>query len=211
MKALGWPLTAVAMLLGFDLGSAQAQAAPSTMAPARVEFVQGKATTLPEGKTVAPGATVPEGMRLQVPDDGFLQLRLADGSLLRVLARSDIQMRRLRRNRTTGRSETIVDVRRGQVESEVVPKKPGRVFEIRAPGAVASVRGTRFAMSVDPDGRVGIAVSEGEVLLRLRNRSRGGRDAALATTVTAGQSIVLGSDGRLGQRHPLPAELVKRH
>ena len=198
----GWPIVA-AVLLGCGFTTALAGDAS---APARVELAHG-ATTLPAltaGRAVTAGETLPEGTRLLVPEDGYLRLRLADGSVVNVLARSDVQLRRLRRHRTTGRSETIIDVRRGKVESEVVPQKKGRVFEIRAPGAVASVRGTRFDMAVDPDGRVRAAVTEGEILLRPRRPARDG-GAAPATAVKAGQGVELDSRGRPVRRHALPS------
>jgi hypothetical protein len=50
-------------------------------------------------------------------------------------------MRRLRRNRTTGRARTVIDARPGGMEPARDPGTPGPLFEIHAPGAVASVRG----------------------------------------------------------------------
>ncbi|RYY58898.1 MAG: iron dicitrate transport regulator FecR, partial [Comamonadaceae bacterium] len=94
------------------------------------------------------------------------------------------------------------DVRRGKVESEVAPQKPGRVFEIHAPGAVASVRGTHFDVSVDSEGRVGTSVTEGKV--QLQPTPKASRKAARGTLVPAGQGVVLGSDGKLGERRALP-------
>jgi hypothetical protein len=202
MTRAGRPIAAAAaVLLGCSITIARAGNA--SMAPALVEFAHGT-TALPAGTPVTAGDPLPEGTRLHVPEDGYLRLRLADGSVVNVLARSDVQLRRLRRHRTTGRSETIIDVRRGKVESDVVPQKEGRVFEIRAPGAVASVRGTRFDMSVDPDGQVRAAVTEGEIFLRSRRKRRDG-GAASTTTVRAGQGVVLDSHGRPIRRHALPS------
>lgn len=199
----------------------RAKAAPPVTA--QVEFVQGGTVTrapdapLKKGRRGAPpppppvaaaaaavttGTVLTEGARIEVPSDGYLRLRLADGSIVRVLAGSDVELRRLRRKKGTDHYESIIDVRRGKVESEVAPQKPGRVFEIHAPGAVASVRGTRFDVSVDPEGRVGTSVSEGKVSMQPKSTSR--RKAAPGTLVPAGQGVVLGTDGRLGQRRALP-------
>lgn len=76
-----------------------------------------------------------------VPEDSHLRLRLADGSIVQVLAKSDVEMRRLRRHRTTGRSETAIDARRAKFEAGIVRQQQDRVFEIPAPGVVATVRG----------------------------------------------------------------------
>ncbi len=200
---------------------ARAKGAPAVTA--QVEFVQGSTLTrVPQapvrkprrGAAASPpppaaataavtaGTALTEGARIEVPDDGYLRLRLADGSVVRVLAGSDVELRRLRRKAGTDHYESIIDVRRGKVESEVAPQKPGRVFEIHAPGAVASVRGTRFDVSVDPEGRVGTSVTEGKVAMQPKSVNR--RRAAPGTLVPAGQGVVLGTNGRLGQRRALP-------
>ncbi|RYF34533.1 MAG: iron dicitrate transport regulator FecR [Comamonadaceae bacterium] len=222
---------AVAMACALLASAAHAEAASmkktsARVAPApvtaQVEFVEGGTTTRPidvspssrRGKNtpeaapsaparVTAGAALTEGARIEVPSDGYLRLRLADGSVVRVLAGSDVELRRLRRKKGTDHYESIIDVRRGKVESEVAPQKPGRVFEIHAPGAVASVRGTHFDVSVDSDGRVGTAVTEGKVQLQPKPQSR--RKAVRGTLVPAGQGVVLGSDGKLGERRALPA------
>jgi len=178
-------------------------------ASAQVEFVQGGTVSTPRGVAgattgaipVASGSTLVEGARIQVPDDGYLRLRLADGSVVRVLAQSDVELKRLRRRGVAGPVETVIDVRRGKVESEVAPKQKGRIFEIHAPGAVASVRGTRFDVSIDAAGNVGTAVTEGVVWLQARRKQRNKR-----TTVTAGQGVVVDAAGTLGQRRALPPQ-----
>ena len=174
---------------------------------AKVEFVEGKTTSPRPGQTVtdAPplsaGDTIAEGARIQVPKDGYLRLRLADGSIVRVLAESDVELKRLRARRPAGPFESIIDVQAGKVESDVAKQPKGRVFEIHAPGAIASVRGTQFAVSVRGDGQVGAAVSEGVVALNSRNsRLKRGR----ATNVTAGQGAVIDAEGKLGQSRSLP-------
>ena len=175
---------------------------------AKVEFVQGQTTSsrpetpVTEAPPLAAGDTIAEGMRIQVPKDGYLRLRLADGSTVRVLAESDVELKRLRAKRPAGPFESIIDVRAGKVESEVTKQPKGRVFEIHAPGAVASVRGTQFAVSVHSNGQVGTAVSEGVVALQPKNaRLKRGR----ATDVKAGQGAVIDAEGKLGLSRPLPA------
>jgi hypothetical protein len=198
------------------------------VATARVEFVQGGAVGVLPAEVVAPlrrakggpsapvpeagktavaaplasGDSVPEGTRIHVPKDGYLRLRLADGSVVRVLAESDVELKRLRNKRTTGPYESVIDVRRGKVESDVAPQPKGRLFEIHAPGAVASVRGTRFDVAVAEDGRVSTAVSEGVVKVQPRKpKKRGARSA----DVKAGEGAVVAADGQLDKRPALPA------
>jgi hypothetical protein len=180
---------------------------PATLATAKVEFVQGKATgalALPSGTSASPpaalaaGDAVTEGAHIQVPKDGFLRLRLADGSVVRVLASSDVALKRLRSKRATGSYESVIQVRRGKVESEVAPQPKGRLFEIHAPGAVASVRGTRFAVAVSPEGRVSTAVTTGVV--KMRPSTYG----APVADVQAGEGAVLEASGAFHKRPTLP-------
>jgi hypothetical protein len=186
----------------------QALLRPAGTTLAKVEFVQGQTTSgKPEsaGAQFSPlsaGDTIAEGMRIQVPKDGYLRLRLADGSVVRVLAESDIQLKRLRAKRPTGPFESIIDVRAGKVESEVAKQPKGRVFEIHAPGAIASVRGTRFDVSVGSSGQIGTAVSEGVVMLLQPKNAR--RKRVQTASVTAGQGAMIDSSGKMGQARPLP-------
>lgn len=187
---------------------------PAGLATARVEFVEGLPLGTTSGST-GPGATpaddasaplaagdaITEGMRIQVPKDGYLRLRLADGSVVRVLAESDVELKRLRSKRATGPYESVIDVRRGKVESDVAPQQKGRRFEIHAPGAVASVRGTRFDVTVASDGRVSTSVAEGLVKVQPRKPPRRG---ARSADVRAGQGAVVATDGQLDKRPTLP-------
>lgn len=179
---------------------------------ARVEFVRGQGVVSQAGSAPHPdaalapviaGASLAEGARIQVPEDGYLRLRLADGSIVRVLAGSDVELKRLRRRNNATSFESVVDVKKGKVESEVSKQPAGRVFEIHAPGAVASVRGTRFDVSVAEDGRVGTAVSEGEVALRARAAAR--RAKVRTARLTAGQGALVETGGQLGSRRALPS------
>lgn len=185
----------------------QALLRPAGTTLAKVEFVQGQATGgKPEsaGAQFSPlsaGDTLGEGIRIQVPKDGYLRLRLADGSVVRVLAESDVQLKRLRAKRPTGPFESIIDVRAGKVESEVAKQQKGRVFEIHAPGAIASVRGTRFDVSVGGDGQIGTAVSEGVVALQPKNARQ---KSVRAANVSAGHGAMIDAKGKLGRARPLP-------
>ena len=187
---------------------------PAGVATAKVEFVEGQPVGTTSGKAgggasasdeagtpLAAGDAIGEGTRIQVPKDGYLRLRLADGSVVRVLAESDVELKRLRSKRATGPYESVIDVRRGKVESDVAPQPKGRRFEIHAPGAVASVRGTRFDVTVAEDGRVATSVAEGVVKVQPRQPQRRG---ARSAEVQAGQGAVVATDGQLDKRPTLP-------
>ncbi len=184
--------------LAATLTATAAQAGPTVTA--QVESVQGHTTRsiktpagapAPVATRVSAGDALPEGTRLKVPDDGYLRLRLADGSVVEVLAGSDVELRRLRGKRPGSASRSVIQVHRGKVESDVAPQPEGRMFEIAAPGAVASVRGTRFAVAIDANGQVAATVTEGVVELR-QTTARGA-----TARLTAGQSAVIDRDGRM--------------
>ncbi len=154
-------------------------------------------TTLP----LAVGQALTEGARIRVPEDGYLRLRLADGSVVSVLAQSDVELRRLRRRGSTSGPETVIQMHRGKVESDVRPGDGRRVFEIHAPGAVASVRGTRFDVAIGDGGQVSTAVTEGTVAVQAigpDGRERG------RTMVPSGQGVVVDATGQLGEQRALP-------
>ena len=73
-------------------------------ATASVDYVQGSAHVSRSG-AAAPltlGAPLHEGDRIQLDPDAFVSVRLADGSLVRVQANSQVQLNQLRRRFRAG-------------------------------------------------------------------------------------------------------------
>ena len=108
-------------------------------APAQIAFVQGDVRTIDKTATAQPlqaGSTVPEGTRLQVCAESFVSVRLADGSVLRVPAQSDVQLQQMRRTGRTGQVLAVIELRSGGIDAQVTPSKAAqdapRRFEIRA-------------------------------------------------------------------------------
>jgi hypothetical protein len=137
---------------------------------ARVEFVHGQVTAQAAGDgkaTPAPaplttGATLAEGTQLEVGPDAFVAVRLADGSIVRVSAQSQVQLQQLRRRGRAGSVQSVLEVQRGSVESTVTPSgDASRRFEVRTPRAVTSVRGTRFGVALTEGGQTTAAVLQG--------------------------------------------------
>ncbi|MGF6903775.1 hypothetical protein P3T22_005061 [Paraburkholderia sp. GAS348] len=72
---------------------------------------------------------------------------------------------KLRRTVLTGAGDRVLDLRRGEVDSQVThaTKKDDR-FQIRSPSVVAGVRGTRFKVAYDGDARTtAVEVLDGAV------------------------------------------------
>ncbi|HQQ70648.1 MAG TPA: FecR domain-containing protein [Alicycliphilus sp.] len=166
------------------------------MGSAQVDFLRGEATvTAPANANVTAlqtGQPLPEGARVQVAPGSFVTVRLADGTLIRVHADSDLQLQQLRRRGRAGDAQSVLELRRGSVESTVPPGGSGaRRFEIRTPKAAASVRGTRFAVALKEDERALTAVTEGTVGVQPHASHQG-------ALIPAGQGVVVAADGQLG-------------
>ena len=186
---------------------------------AQVEFVHGdvKVHTAEQGATantsaatnppVAAGTMLAEGTRLQVGPDGFVTVRLADGSIVKVSAQSDVQLRQLRRRGRAGSVQSVVEIQRGSVESSVAPSTDAsRRFEVRTPRAVTSVRGTRFGVALSESGDTTAAVLQGAVAVQSRTADNPARHNAAATVLQPGQGLAVQADGTVGSpRSLLPA------
>lgn len=186
---------------------------------AQVEFVHGdvKVHTAEPGATtntaaaanppVAAGTMLAEGTRLQVGPDGFVTVRLADGSVVKVSAQSDVQLRQLRRRGRAGTVQSVVEIQRGSVESSVAPSNdPSRRFEVRTPRAVTSVRGTRFGVTLSESGDTTAAVLQGAVAVQSRAADNPALHTAAATVLQPGQGLAVQADGTVGSpRSLLPA------
>ena len=133
-----------------------------------------------------------EGTRLQVGPNGFVTVRLADGSIVKVSAQSDVQLRQLRRRGRAGSVQSVVEIQRGSVESSVAPSTDAsRRFEVRTPRAVTSVRGTRFGVALSESGDTTAAVLQGAVAVQSRTADNSAQHNAAATVLQPGQGLAV--------------------
>ena len=178
-------------------------------ASASVEYVQGDvrstrslnhlADSAPAGnQAVQKGQLLQEGDSLKVPANGFVSVRLADGSLVRVQSESDVELRQMRRKGRAGSLQSVLDLREGGVEASVTKQAQSeRRFEVRTPAASTSVRGTQFMVLTDAKGQTAAAVDEGSVAVQSGQPS---------TLLKPGQGVAVSADGKLGKAAPmLPA------
>ncbi|MDP9650214.1 FecR family protein [Paraburkholderia caledonica] len=131
----------------------------ATSGPA--EHASGASPYLP----LTAGATLGEGDRIRTGPNGFVTLELSDGSHLTMTQDGALDIDRLRRTTLTGAGDRQLELRRGQVESQVThaTKKDDR-FQIRSPSVVAGVRGTRFRVAYDGDAQTtAVEVLDGAV------------------------------------------------
>lgn len=143
---------------------------------------------------VASGATLTEGDELQVPSGSFVTLRFADNSSVRINENSELRLSELRKNGRTAEQQSVLDLRRGGLESHVTPvmeQRRKRKFEIKTPMATTSVRGTVFSVSVTESGKTITAVDRGVVEVQ-------GSKAAQQALVHEGSGVAVQSSGQLG-------------
>jgi len=171
-----------------------------TATPARVEYVRGPVRA--DGAALRIGEAVSEGAALEVGAQGFVSLRLHDGSLLQLQANTRSKLLRLRDLPTGQRRNTLIELDRGRVDATVMPQAPGSRFEVKTPLATAGVRGTRFGVSVPPEtARTTADVVEGRVEVQAQARSAGTAGLAL----DAGQGAVVRRGAAPVRKPLLPA------
>ena len=115
---------------------------------------------------LAVGSRVGEGDKLKTGSNGFVSIRLADGSILKVQSKSSIQLENARQLANTGGvGDTVVKLEQGRVETSVTKQKgSGARYEIRTPTSNMGVRGTVFRVGSDDTGRRALSeVVEGMV------------------------------------------------
>ena len=178
---------------------------------ATVQFVQGAVTAQARAgdapAPVSPGGKLEEGTALQVGPESFVAVKLADGTVVRVQAQSELQLRQLRRRGRAGSVQSVLEMHKGGVESTVPPStEPLRRFEIRTPLAVTSVRGTHFSVAMADSGQTTASVLNGSVAVQSR-RDTDSHPGASLTAPTAllapGQGLAVATDGTVGAARPL--------
>lgn len=190
------------------------------MATASIEFVQGRAVAITPARRSADSRELPaqrrdlqagevlqEGDQLQLDPNAFVAVRLADGSLVRVEAQSDVHLQQMRRRGRAGSLQSVLELQSGGLDASVTPEPANpRRFEIRTRVASTSVRGTRFSVQADANGRTIAAVDEGAVAVAATGAADSRRRGAVpAPVLTAGHGMAIAADGRQGQSSALLA------
>lgn len=126
-----------------------------------VETVRGAAVGA--AGPIAAGARLAEGAQLSTAGNGFVTLRLADGSRINVPSSSRIQVERSRSYGDASVAEIVLRLVTGRLETSVRPQRASDRFLIRANQAVTAVRGTRFRVALQDSGAAATEVTEGVV------------------------------------------------
>ena len=170
-----------------------------TAMPAQVEYVRGPVRA--DGAAVHIGDAVTEGAALEVGAQGFVSLRLHDGSLLQLQANSRSRLLRLRDLPVAQRRNTLIELDQGRVDATVTPQSPGSRFQVKTPLATTGVRGTRFGVSVPQEAaRTSADVVEGRVEVQAMARA-----VDVPLKIGAGEGAVVRRDAAPVSRPLLPA------
>jgi hypothetical protein len=140
----------------------------TTLVVATVAQVQGDVKAVASAGAapalVALGATLAEGARVTTGKDGYVTLKLQDGSTVRVQADSQVQVERQRTYPDVGILESVINVISGRLTSLVQKFRPEENKQtrhsVKTPLANLAVRGTEFRVTMDAQTRE----ARGEVL-----------------------------------------------
>ncbi len=135
---------------------------------ASVTYAKGttaRAAAAGDYKAVSTGAALAEGDRLRTGAASRLEVKLKDGSVLRMAERSELKLQ----SATFGPKEKkrfdakLFAGRLWAAVTRLVGTDSS--FEVETTNAVAGVRGTRFAAAVEPGGDTTVRVYDGSVLV----------------------------------------------
>jgi hypothetical protein len=121
--------------------------------------VQSKGQPLRQGAKLAPGDDVKTGR------DGYVTIKLSDGSTLVLQPGSDFAIDGVKKSPLAPAADAQFTLKNGRVEATVAKRSvTGARFEVRTPIAVAAVRGTKFRVVADDEKRTATSeVVEGTV------------------------------------------------
>jgi hypothetical protein len=148
------------------LAAAAALAAPKAPEAGAVTFLAGEATRAAGGKTekLAVGKAVHEGDTLETQKRTRLEVKLSDGSVLRLGPSSKAEVSAAAFGKTVEERNVSATLVVGKVWANVAKAVGGEQrFEVRTENAVAGVRGTTFRVDAATDRSVVVKVYSGTV------------------------------------------------
>lgn len=195
-------LIALGLLLYAGLSAAQEGAGRNNTA--KVLGVSGdvQASMGSTSHPVHSAQTLGQGTRVVVAPGGFVSLRLVDGSVVRLYSDSSVLLETLPADKPSGKPadkkshSTVLFLDKGSLDAEVVRKQSvRRSFEIKSRLAVASVRGTRFGVTVQDNDAFTGDVQRGRVQVHALSVPKNRRFADLR----AGRGVSVDPNTGLGE------------
>jgi hypothetical protein len=161
-------------LLAVGAAVLHSRGSEAAMAPgvATVAYLSGtgeRAVGDNDFKQVAQGASLAEGDRIRTGQSSRMELKLKDGSLVRLGEKSEIKLRAASFGPKVNQRRFDAKLFAGRLWAAVTKMVGGdATFEVETANAVAGVRGTRFGATVDATGETTVRVYDGSVLVSNR-------------------------------------------
>jgi hypothetical protein len=182
----------IAALLAITAGFAFAgqEAAPAV----RITMLKGTASGLRPGAhafALKTGDSLTRDMELSVGPKSRVELRFADGTVMRFAEKTRVRMSELKFNSESGSKQVAVGLTSGKIWAKV--KKlttEDSSVEVRTSNAVAGVRGTVYRVNVDEDASALIKVYDGSVNVTNPPLPAGAKGASAAPHEVAGPHAV---------------------
>lgn len=109
---------------------------------------------------VTKGLFLTENDEIKTGADGFISLVLDTGSKIDISGLTEVKIAKLTD------TDTLLDITMGELEARVEKMKKNMSFKVKTPAAVCAVRGTRFKIVVERNGRMRVTVFAGIVSAR---------------------------------------------
>lgn len=139
------PILGLVTTIFFLLASAQAFA----QGTGKVTYVQGKAEAIRAGGAATqlkPGHVLKEGDRIVTGANATLELRMDEGSTLKLGEKTNVEIASLARDSSGKRTE--FKVHQGKVRALVVGLSPNDRFQLRGPASLAGVSGSDLGAEI---------------------------------------------------------------
>ena len=147
----------------------------------------GAFLTSPTGTVVQPGDSVKTDAK------GRASIQLPDGTLTRMAADTEIALTTAHFAKTGNLQDASILQKIGRTFTNVQHLATGAIFKVGSQSAVASVRGTKFEVLVNPDGSMLLKLFDGELDL----------DGANHIHLTSGQQASVDAQGNVGPAGPI--------
>ena len=131
----------------------------------RIELVRVEGDVQSKGEPIKAGAKVAPGDDFKTGKDGYVTIKLSDGSTLVLQPGSTMAIDTVKKSPLQPSADALFTLKNGRVEASVQKRSAsGARFEVRTPIAVAAVRGTKFRVVADEEKRTATSeVVEGTV------------------------------------------------
>lgn len=165
--------------------------------PAQAVVVRSDGEATVDGRAPREGESLGQGARIRTGEQGSLTLRFPDGAIVTVQPRTSIEIAHLRTLELSGAGRARMRLDQGRVENTVTPqRKPGALFEVLTPAAVAGVRGTRYRVA-DVEGNALTEVLEGAVSVASAGQAAQAGQNSAGIELKSGYGVRVSADGRV--------------